>query len=94
MSISETTFKNTQGKVVDPVCGMSVNPDSTELFSVYKGCRYYFCTGECLKSFEANPERDLKPKPVKKKGWFGRYLERMAKINEKEFGRTGPRCCR
>jgi hypothetical protein len=65
MSISETTFKNTQGKVVEPVCGMSVNP-----------------------------ERDLKPKPVKKKGWFGRYLERMAKINEKEFGRTGPRCCR
>jgi hypothetical protein len=43
-------------------------------------------------AFEADPNKYLEPKPVKKKGWFGRYLERMAKTNEKEFGCAGPRC--
>jgi YHS domain-containing protein len=33
----------TQGKVVDPVCGMEVSPASTNLVSTHKGRRYYFC---------------------------------------------------
>ena len=93
MAISETTFKDSKGKAVDPVCRMTVDPESTNLHSIYRGYKYYFCAQGCLKSFEADPEKYLKPKPAKKKGWFGRYLDRMAKVNEKEFGSQGPRCC-
>ena len=93
MSTSATSFKESKGKVVDPVCGMTVDPESTKLFSTHRGYKYYFCAQGCLKSFEADPEKYLNPKPAKKKGWFGRYLDRMAKINEKEFGSQGPSCC-
>ena len=60
MLTSEKTFKNLDGKTVDPVCGMTVDPDSTKLLSVYKGTRYYFCAEGCRKSFEADPEKFLK----------------------------------
>ncbi len=93
MSTSEDVYKNSEGKIVDPVCGMTVDPKGRKLFSIYSGYKYYFCAEGCLKSFEADPEKYLDPKPAKKKGWFGRYLDRMAKINKKEFGSTGPSCC-
>ena len=93
MSTSVISFKDSKGKVIDPVCKMTVDPESTDLSSIYRGYKYYFCARGCLKSFEADPDKYLKPKPAKKKGRFARYLDRMAKINEKEFGSGGPRCC-
>ena len=93
MSTAEITNKDSNGKKIDPVCGMPVEPDGTKLVSFHRGYRYYFCAEGCLKLFEADPEKYLHPKPEKKKGWFGRYLDRMAKINEKEFGKEGPHCC-
>lgn len=41
----------------DPVCGMSVNPDSAELSSDYRGTTYYFCGSGCKKAFDAEPAR-------------------------------------
>ena len=93
MSTSETTLKDTKRKAVDPVCGMTVDAGKIKLVSIYRGYKYYFCAEGCLKSFEADPDKYLNPKPEKKKGWFGRYLDRKAKINEKEFGKEGPHCC-
>jgi len=92
MTTLENTFKNSETKVIDPVCGMEVAPGETKLVSVYKGRSYWFCSDGCRKAFEADPDKYLKPKPTKKKGWFGRYFEKMAKTNEKAFGCTGPRC--
>jgi YHS domain-containing protein len=71
---------------------MTVDPDQTELVSLHKGRRYFFCAENCRKSFEANPKKYLEAKHRKKKGRLGRYLERMAKINEKEFGCSRHRC--
>lgn len=79
-------------KTIDPVCGMEVDPASTNRVSVYKGQRYWFCAEGCRKTFEADPDKYLEQKPGKKKGWFGRYLARMAEVNKKEFGCDGPRC--
>jgi YHS domain-containing protein len=93
MTTLETAIKDTGSKTIDPVCGMEVEPDKTEVVSAYNGHLYWFCAEVCRKAFEANPEKYLKHKHAKKKGWFGRYLERMGKINEKEFGSIGPRCC-
>ena len=43
------------GRLVDPVCGMTVSPD-TPYKTVYKGRVYYFCSPQCLKAFKENPE--------------------------------------
>ena len=40
----------------DPVCGMKVDPNSDKtLKTQYKGRTYYFCSGLCKRTFEANP---------------------------------------
>jgi YHS domain-containing protein len=92
MEILDTTVRDTQTKAIDPVCGMEVRPGKTELVSVYKGYSYWFCAEACRKAFEADPDKYLKPTPAKKKGRFGRYLDRMSKINKEEFGCDGPKC--
>jgi P-type Cu+ transporter len=43
----------------DPVCGMSVDPEKAAGELDYKGTKYYFCSKNCLKSFEGDPERYL-----------------------------------
>lgn len=65
--------------VVDPVCGMSVNPESTKIRSVIEGQHYYFCAEGCRKAFEKNPKKFLEPECDKPKGWWGRYLQRLKK---------------
>ncbi len=53
--------------VLDPVCGMTVNPNSAAGSYGYKGQTYYFCGKSCLDKFRAEPERFLnkpaEPKP-------------------------------
>ncbi|HKO60623.1 MAG TPA: heavy metal-binding domain-containing protein, partial [Pyrinomonadaceae bacterium] len=49
--------------VIDPVCGMTVNPDSAAGSYEHKGGTYYFCSPHCLNKFRENPEQFLnKPK--------------------------------
>ena len=49
--------------VVDPVCGMTVDPNSAAGSYEYKGKTYYFCSTHCLHRFEKDPESFLNPKP-------------------------------
>ena len=44
-------------RAIDPVCGMSVDTDSTTARSTFQGQVYYFCSTECLRKFEADPVR-------------------------------------
>ena len=80
---------------IDPVCGMEVDPGRTRLVAIYQGHSYWFCAEACRKAFEANPKKYLAPKSAKvmgPKGWWGRYLERMAKSNRELFGDSRPQC--
>ncbi len=77
---------------IDPVCGMEVDPGRTRLVAIYQGHSYWFCAEGCREAFEANPKEYLEPKPVKPKGWWGRYPERMAKANKELFGDSRPQC--
>ncbi|MCA9012152.1 MAG: heavy metal translocating P-type ATPase [Planctomycetaceae bacterium] len=43
---------------IDPVCGMSVNPTSTQS-KIYQGKTYYFCSDLCLRKFEGDPAQVL-----------------------------------
>ncbi len=45
--------------VLDPVCGMKVDPESAAASTIYDGRQYYFCNLHCLKKFEADPGRYL-----------------------------------
>ena len=78
--------------IIDPVCGMKVDPGKTRLVAIYQGHSYWFCAEGCRKAFEANPKKHLEPKPANPKGWWGRYLERMAKANKQLFGDRRPQC--
>jgi 3-hydroxybutyryl-CoA dehydratase len=42
---------------LDPVCMMEVNPASAEAQSEYEGQTFYFCSMECKREFDADPER-------------------------------------
>ncbi len=78
---------------VDPVCGMNVPLHRRELAASYKEAMYYFCAEACRKAFVKNPERYLEANAAKRKGWWGRYLERMTKINKEQLGSGRSTCC-
>ncbi len=48
------------GAHIDPVCGMTVKPETAAGSYDYNGTRYYFCGKSCLERFKANPEAFLR----------------------------------
>ena len=44
---------------VDPVCGMTVNPDRAAGTVDHDGTTYYFCSKSCVAKFEADPKKYL-----------------------------------
>ncbi len=49
------------GTVLDPVCGMSVDPHTAKHRYDYKGHTYYFCAAGCRTKFAADPQKYLSP---------------------------------
>ena len=47
--------------VLDPVCGMTIDPADAVGHFDYKGQTYYFCAESCLEQFRENPEHFLNP---------------------------------
>ena len=45
----------------DPVCGMQVNTELTDLKLEYEGKTYWFCGKGCLLEFRDDPEKYLDP---------------------------------
>jgi YHS domain-containing protein len=43
--------------VIDPVCGMDVDPDTAEWKTDYQGQTYYFCAPGCQRAFEKEPQK-------------------------------------
>jgi len=48
-----------EGGVIDPVCGMTVDPHTAKHRHTHKGHPYYFCAAGCRTKFIANPEKYL-----------------------------------
>jgi YHS domain-containing protein len=72
--------------VIDPVCGMTVDPQASGFEATYKQSLYHFCADACRKAFEENPEKYLDAKP---RGFWRRYLDRLNKATD---GKP-PKCC-
>ena len=47
--------------VVDPVCGMIVDPETTKHRLKLGDATYHFCSARCLEKFKAEPDRYLNP---------------------------------
>ncbi|WNG19759.1 heavy metal translocating P-type ATPase [Cystobacter fuscus] len=51
-----------EGKVLDPVCGMTVDPATAKGGShVHNGATYHFCNPKCRERFAAEPQKFLVP---------------------------------
>ena len=49
------------GRVIDPVCGMTVDPATTPHKTTLKGVEHYFCSAGCVVKFTKDPQRYLDP---------------------------------
>ena len=49
-----TTASGTE--VIDPVCGMKVDPDAAAGSYEHEGRTYYFCSKSCLDKFRREPD--------------------------------------
>lgn len=55
----QTQHTGTGGRVVDPVCGMPVDPEAAAGSTVHDGSTFHFCSVHCLRMFEADPSTYL-----------------------------------
>ena len=55
----------TAATVIDPVCGMMVDPKTASGSFAYQGTNYFFCCQGCLTKFRADPPRYLSPGAAK-----------------------------
>jgi Cu+-exporting ATPase len=55
---AEPEHTHGHGTIVDPVCGMTVDPHAASN-TVHAGRTYYFCSTHCLAKFKADPEKYL-----------------------------------
>ncbi|MEO7659028.1 MAG: HAD-IC family P-type ATPase, partial [Pyrinomonadaceae bacterium] len=46
---------------IDPVCSMTVSPDTAAGTHEHKGEKYYFCSKSCIQKFAADPDKYLNP---------------------------------
>jgi Cu+-exporting ATPase len=53
------TYATSGARLRDPVCGMSVSPDSAH-WATHAGERYVFCSAGCRSKFVADPDKYLK----------------------------------
>ena len=45
----------------DPVCGMTLEPAKAAGQMVHAGNIYYFCSAQCQRTFQENPQRYTTP---------------------------------
>jgi len=56
--------RQAKGTLVDPVCGMTVDPATAAAHRRHREQDYYFCSDTCAEAFDANPEHTLAPHPA------------------------------
>jgi len=50
--------------VLDPVCGMTIDPDHAQGHSTYQGQDYYFCSQSCKQRFDVEPMKYTQQKGI------------------------------
>jgi YHS domain-containing protein/uncharacterized membrane protein YraQ (UPF0718 family) len=52
----DETRRSSMSQEIDPVCGMTVEPESAAAKREYAGKTYYFCNPGCAKAFDRTPD--------------------------------------
>jgi P-type Cu+ transporter len=63
VTLESTHSSSLKKAFTDPVCGMTVEPDSAAGSFRYEGETYYFCNPACLEKFKNAPEKYTSPEP-------------------------------
>lgn len=58
-------------QVRDVVCGMTIDSETAQHKSEYKGQTYYFCAPGCKRSFDQDPEKYLSGQSGSESGHTG-----------------------
>jgi len=53
----EHNMSEKSSKVIDPVCGMTVDPTTAAASVEHQGRTYYFCGEGCAVAFRADPDK-------------------------------------
>lgn len=81
-------MENTTPRTVPcPICQMPVDTQNCAHVAQAGDRTYFFCAEGCRRSFLSQSCCAQKPK-----GWWGRYLDRLARANDQSFGAAGPKC--
>jgi YHS domain-containing protein len=80
------TTSNAEHNFVDPVCRMKVAKSSKMPSFVFESETYHFCADSCRKAFMADPEKYLKAKTIKRKGFWGRNF--FGSVEQGDRGQT------
>jgi Cu+-exporting ATPase len=80
------------GEFIDPVCGMSVAPETAAGKYNYKGETFYFCSTGCLNKFKQNPANFLEEKKEEKQTAKSAAVEYTCPMHP-EILQIGPGTC-
>ncbi|MEX2455074.1 MAG: heavy metal-binding domain-containing protein, partial [Rhodospirillaceae bacterium] len=78
-----------ESAVLDPVCGMTVDPGETRHHYAHDGSDYHFCSGRCRARFSAAPDAYLRGEKPHVKAQGGTYTCPM----HPEIVQQGPGDC-
>ncbi len=81
-----------QGEFIDPVCGMSVAPETAAGKYDFQGETYYFCSTGCLNKFKQNPANFLEQKKEEKQTAES-YAQEYTCPMHPEIVQIGPGTC-
>ena len=56
-NLEQVAQRNKASAVLDPVCGMTVDPLKTLHHATYSGASYHFCSAKCLATFKTAPAK-------------------------------------
>jgi Cu+-exporting ATPase len=76
--------------VLDPVCGMQVDPESPAATVQRAGQTYYFCSSHCATKFRANPEKYLQPPGAQPRGTHRQHSHPEPKAAEVSAATASP----
>jgi len=80
------------GEFVDPVCGMSVAPETAAGTYDFEGETYYFCSAGCVHKFKQNPRAFLEEKKEEKLDAISQGVEYTCPMHP-DIVQIGPGSC-
>ncbi len=90
--MDEQPHVRSRAAVLDPVCGMQVDPEYSHIRAQHAGKTYHFCSNHCRKRFLATPEKYLQASTTGEAACCGSYDTQPVPVRDKR-GNTASYTC-